>query len=346
MGRAEDLFLRMKHGGAEEVTRMIADQVVEELFLDYKRAGTVAPFRKLDDSDKKNLAKAIAGFANSEGGVIVWGVDCRQNPPHGDVPTGPVPIDNPTAFKSLLEGAITGATLPAHPGVENVAVNISGQTDGFVITHIPVGLNVPYRTLGDKQEYYIRAGSNFLPTPHAVLAGLFGRAPHPELNIDVRFLGQADAYSSAWPCKLKFEIYVVNDGRGIAEELFFSAETKLPTSCNASFPVTEQWRHWRITKDGRDRFTMISSAFPHLPPGTENLVVELLLIFGNAVADDIVIDLVCGTRNGPGVARTITLPRTVMAAALEHYTHLYDTPAEKMPGDDLHKWRIANYLAK
>lgn len=56
---------------------MITEEEVEELFLDYKRAATVTPFRKLDVSDRKNLAKAIAGFANSEGGVIVSGVDCR-----------------------------------------------------------------------------------------------------------------------------------------------------------------------------------------------------------------------------------------------------------------------------
>jgi hypothetical protein len=74
MGRGEDIFLRIKRGGAAEINQMIADQVVEELFLDYKRAATVAPFQKLDPSDRRNLAKAIAGFANSEGGVVVWGV--------------------------------------------------------------------------------------------------------------------------------------------------------------------------------------------------------------------------------------------------------------------------------
>ncbi len=33
----------------------------------------------LDESDKKNLAKAISGFANSGGGVLLWGVD--EGPP-------------------------------------------------------------------------------------------------------------------------------------------------------------------------------------------------------------------------------------------------------------------------
>src|ERR1700722_2936155 len=70
MGRAEDLFSRIKIGGHAEIDAMVAAGTVEELFLDYKLAATGPPFNRLDPSDRKNLSKAIAGFANSEGGVI------------------------------------------------------------------------------------------------------------------------------------------------------------------------------------------------------------------------------------------------------------------------------------
>ena len=42
MGRAEEIFLRFKHGGLPETRRMIDQQVVEALFLDYRRAATAA----------------------------------------------------------------------------------------------------------------------------------------------------------------------------------------------------------------------------------------------------------------------------------------------------------------
>jgi predicted HTH transcriptional regulator len=80
MGRAEQLFVRIREKGAAEIHGMIAAQFTEELFLDYKRSSTTLPSARLNDDDRKNLAKAISGFANSEGGVIVWGVDCRQTP--------------------------------------------------------------------------------------------------------------------------------------------------------------------------------------------------------------------------------------------------------------------------
>jgi hypothetical protein len=79
MGRAEQLFDRIRNGGAAEIHNMIAAQIVEELFLDYKRSSTTLPSRKLSEEDKKNLAKAVSGFGNSDGGVIVWGVDCPSS---------------------------------------------------------------------------------------------------------------------------------------------------------------------------------------------------------------------------------------------------------------------------
>jgi schlafen family protein len=174
-----------EYNGAGEIHSMIAAPFVEELFLDYKRSATTLPSGRLDDEDRKNLAKAISGFANSEGGIIIWGVDCRRTT-KGDIPTAPLPIADPVALKTLFDGAIGGLNLPAHSGVENIALLDGTGPSGFVVTHIPPGQGVPYQPLYPKQEYYIRAGSNFLPTPHAVLAGLFGRAPQPIVVPELR----------------------------------------------------------------------------------------------------------------------------------------------------------------
>ena len=89
MTRAYDLFESIRVGGFDYVEQMIKDEVTEELFLDYKRSATAHPNRKLDISDSKNFSKAISGFGNSDGGVIIWGVDCRRDAELGDVPDSP-----------------------------------------------------------------------------------------------------------------------------------------------------------------------------------------------------------------------------------------------------------------
>jgi hypothetical protein len=85
MGRAEDLFERISVGGEAAIDQMIGDRQSEELFLDFKRSADHGAGTRLHVNDRNNLAKAISGFGNSEGGVIVWGVDCRDIAGTGDV---------------------------------------------------------------------------------------------------------------------------------------------------------------------------------------------------------------------------------------------------------------------
>jgi len=175
MGRAEELFDRISKQGVEAIDALISDRQSEELFLDFKRSADDGAGTKLHLNDRQNLAKAISGFGNSEGGIILWGIDCRNKPSIGDVAQAQVPIHNPKQFKSWLEGAISGCTVPAHKGVRHQEIELASEK-GFVITQVPMSFLAPHQCLHDLR-YYMRAGSDFSPVPHAVLAGMFGRRP-------------------------------------------------------------------------------------------------------------------------------------------------------------------------
>jgi hypothetical protein len=222
---------------------MIDAQIVEELFLDYKQSSTTLPGKKLGQNDQKNLSKAIGGFANSEGGVIVWGVDCRQTP-DGDVPTKAVPITQPIALKTLFDTALGGLTLPAHSTVENISLLDGSSSHGFVVTYVPTGLHVPYQSLyPDPPEYYIRVGSTFRPTPHGVLAGLFGRAPQANV-VPIVSLKRAGYRTGA--LRVSFDVLATNKGRGFAENVFFLLETKLPSNLKVVLtPAENDADAWR-----------------------------------------------------------------------------------------------------
>src|SRR5690242_12152620 len=85
MGRAEDLSARLSSGGEAAIDELIQERQSEELFLDFKRSSDNGSGTRLSDTDRGNLARAISGFGNSEGGVVVWGVDCRPDQEIGDV---------------------------------------------------------------------------------------------------------------------------------------------------------------------------------------------------------------------------------------------------------------------
>lgn len=246
MSRARDLFSRIIAGGYDGVLQMICDQVTEELFLDYKSSTNHGAGRRLDNGDKRNLVKAISGFANSEGGVIVWGVDCRNdrqnNPDAGDIPQRATPITNVVRYKSLLEDAVSGATVPSHDGVQHAALAGPDGVDGFVVSLIPKGNHPPYQTVPDL-SFKMRAGSNFVSVPRAVLAGMFGRFPQPEITI--HFVDSHRSRNGNGGIDFRLAIALQNEGLGIASQVFLNVKVISPGGSEAKVLFTdfdqEQW---------------------------------------------------------------------------------------------------------
>lgn len=184
MSRAKELFDRIARDGEAAIDELIADRASEDLFLDFKACQDNGSGSKLNRADRLKLAKAISGFGNSGGGILIWGVDCDNGHADGDVARAKRPIQNPKRFKSWLESAVGGCTLPAHSEVEHSVVSSpSGPDIGFVVTLIPQSNRSPLCGNCDeiRQRYFMRAGSSFEPVPHGVLAGMFGRQPLPRL---------------------------------------------------------------------------------------------------------------------------------------------------------------------
>jgi hypothetical protein len=181
MGRAEDLFEKIKCEGKTAIEEFILTRQSEELFLDFKRSADNGSGQRLHADDRKNLAKAISGFGNSEGGVIVWGVDCSRGIDSADVASAEYPVHDVRRFVSWLEGAISGCTIPPHNGVTNYPLVTDSQGNGFAVTYISKSDNMPHQEISTKR-YYIRAGSDFVPVSHDVLVGMFGRRPQPKLK--------------------------------------------------------------------------------------------------------------------------------------------------------------------
>lgn len=262
MGRAEDLFGRIEARGELGIDDLIASRKSEELFLDFKRSSDSGAALRLSDGDRNNLAKSISGFGNSEGGVIVWGVDCSLDRDGADVAKMKVPIQDPARFVSWLEGAVSGSTVPPHQGVRSIPVGSSGGS-GFAVTLVPKSNHAPHQVVG-RLQYYIRAGSAFVPTPHAVLAGMFGRVPQP--HVFPYFTGgPGKAMGDAIACSVG--IIIRNEGPGIASDLFANmlvvSFPEAPSSLGFVFPDPDNWT--AALSFGRD-LSIISKPGYRLPP--------------------------------------------------------------------------------
>jgi Putative DNA-binding domain len=244
MGRAEEIFERLKIDGESAIDEFILNRQSEELYLDFKRsADNGRGPRVLHSTDRDNLAKAISGFGNSEGGVIVWGVDASIDFDHADVARAKFPIENVARFKSWLEGSVSGRTVPAHTGVQNYAVE-GEDGRGFVVTLIPKSELAPHQSVFDSR-YYMRAGSSFLPVPHSVLAGMFGKRPQPTIyqiftSPPAKVVRLTEGTEQI-EMSLGFQIY--NKGPTLARDLFSDLRLILPKDgCGAQFNSnTDEW---------------------------------------------------------------------------------------------------------
>ncbi|TFH64995.1 MAG: ATP-binding protein, partial [Candidatus Zixiibacteriota bacterium] len=137
MDRAQILFDEIKKEGEARIDRFIEDRHVEELILDYKRsADDGATPTTLHNNDKRNLARAISGFGNSEGGIIVWGVECSKDSNGVDVPTAKHALKDAKRFQAHVERLVSGCTLPVHSQVQNHVI-VTADGSGFVATFVP-----------------------------------------------------------------------------------------------------------------------------------------------------------------------------------------------------------------
>jgi hypothetical protein len=110
----------------------------ETPYLDFKQKSNLKE-PSANDDDKANLAKAISGFANTDGGLIIWGVKAKaEKKDDPDVVVDLCPISNLKTFQTQLNHLSGQMTIPPVAGVENRLVPEAPRADrGYVITIVP-----------------------------------------------------------------------------------------------------------------------------------------------------------------------------------------------------------------
>src|SRR3954468_22159164 len=71
-----DLAETFEQLGLTEIDDYLKRSQEEHLQLDFK---TIKGANLASADDRRSFAKSLSGFANSAGGIIVWGVDARKN---------------------------------------------------------------------------------------------------------------------------------------------------------------------------------------------------------------------------------------------------------------------------
>lgn len=211
---AAAVFAEIVAAGWASVSDWSRQNKEETLHLEFKRQSDIgSPY---NDKDRGELAKAISGFANVEGGVVVFGVHAKDMGKKPDLVQSIHPFDDVAMVCSRIDRDLPNLTDPPIPGLQIEKVtNPARVGSGIIVIYVPASDAGPHRVSKGNADvldrYYMRTASQTVNMPHSVLSALFGRRPPPLLTLSC-LLRLGSTHSDA-------VIRVCNQGRGHAESL-------------------------------------------------------------------------------------------------------------------------------
>ena len=195
----------------ETIRDFVAAGREEDLHLDFK----LVTDPNLSRDDRKSLDVALSGFANSDGGIVIWGVEARPNSVGVDCAVSLREIAHTFVCLTRLNTLTGQCVSPLVDGVEHRAV-LSNGTAGFCVSLVPPSDSGPHMAKAGEDRYFKRSGSGFYRMEHFDLEDMFGRRQRPSISLNLSLVPRAGEDPHE---ELHFSI--INAGRGVAKHSGF-----------------------------------------------------------------------------------------------------------------------------
>lgn len=217
MGTPRHIFARLQEEGWAYVDHLINEESPETLHLEGKQKRN-ADRAALSKKDKQNLGKALSGFANSEGGVLIWGLVAERRD-DTDVICDAKPIGELDLFLAKLRERSIDQVNPPVPGVEFHAMKRNSNADqGLVAMLIPQSSLAPHMCIAkNDHRFYDRSGDRFLKMERYRVGDLFGRRPRPKVEIEVEWSAQSYLESGKKVIKVRLDFSLKVTGNAVVE---------------------------------------------------------------------------------------------------------------------------------
>jgi hypothetical protein len=231
------------------INDMVKHGYPESVYLEYKVDG--------DGDNKKNFAKSLSGFANTAGGVLVWGVKCKS----GVSPSGIEPVKDIQRLISNLSQWVSCIVEEAVPNVDIRPIPLQvGASEGFVVVHIPHSRRRPHRTTLEK-EFYLRTTDNFRSMEVPLLRALFYPHTYSRLEVVFRVVFQSSIMSGFHLEEYMLVAELRNEGPSSARELLLALPMQMPSHLDLNYP----WS--RLVQTAETLTARLDPNVPTLHPG-------------------------------------------------------------------------------
>jgi len=159
-----------------KIEGLIKDKIEENLNLDYKAS------ESLQRNDKKanEISKDVSAFANSDGGIIIYGISEDQENKH--LPGSIDPIDRKLISKEWLEQIIQSRI---RPRIENIIIHpiTVNEENNQVIYVVEIPQSNTAHQASDK-KYYKRFNFNSEPMYDFEIRDILNRTKYPIIELE------------------------------------------------------------------------------------------------------------------------------------------------------------------
>lgn len=299
MGRAEDLFQRLEENGMAAIEGLFEDRANEDLHLEFKTSGDHGCGTTLHKDDRENLTRAVSGFANTDGGVVIWGIGTSRE---ADFASAGSALEECGRFANLLDAAVSGVTIPPVAGVRSIPIPTSGLK-GYVATLIPASTHGPHQH-AQKKTYHVRLGSKFEPAHHMLLAGMFGRRPQPVLSpLFVLSSSSLSVGSDSEGAHLYLNVLVQNESAVVAKDAYVAWRAIKIPSAQSRFKVSllssVDRADWRLDAPLPRLGTCLASEKNRLAPFSQQLPIVFRFTLAPPFEQDLHVQVIVGATGAP-----------------------------------------------
>jgi hypothetical protein len=227
----------------------------EDDWLDCKREpDDIRDPKRRENKIKEMWLQALCGFANNEGGLLIWGLDARKDPKTNvDQVVGAVPVTDPHGLKTKLTEWRREGTDPPLANVQVEAYESSpGSGKGFVVCYVPEGSYKPYRTReGDRSQYWLRTSDSFVVMSSSVLRAMFHPRPRAVFVLEAVLSWRpvdVKHQQFRWPVEIVLEVKMTNRGTGSGKDVVLRMDHNLSQGQVDRLVAGWHFEDWTVRK--------------------------------------------------------------------------------------------------
>lgn len=218
----------------EFIQSLIDNGIEESINIDFKASGALSK----DEMKKKEISKDVSAFANSNGGIIVYGLTEKNH--KADSFSF---IDGDIYSKEWLEQVISTTIQRNIEGLKIFPIRNNGNIkESIYVVQIPESLNAPH--INKDKKFYRRYDFQSVVMEEYEIRNLYGRKSKSDLKISEYTI----SYKKKVDDKERFECVVAIRNFGDLEETSYKLNTYfceyIPTNLSITWNDAEDFKRY------------------------------------------------------------------------------------------------------